>query len=427
MSFRPQRAARLLCPNHLLLLCVGVIALPACAATASGTAAEQEKEQGWVRHFAASAETSIAKAEAHADLRWREFKRRMGMEQPRHIAAYRGYGNGEQLWIKGRLLENKPHGGPGEDDGWWDNLKATYERWESDEIAGATLMLTYSDETQHVVTDEEGYYSAAFEVDESFPKTDQVIAQYRAEEQALSATHPVTLLHPDARFVVISDVDDTVIHTGITNLLTSARLTFLHNARTRQPLLGVAELYQALSRGAGDERVNPILYVSNSAWNMYDLLRDFMDLNDLPPGPLLLRDLGLGTDTSRHKVETISRLVDKYAPLPVILIGDSGQHDAEIYAEIAEHHEKRIAAIFIRDVDPDDDSDYDRKVDRILDRYQDRDAIFKRVTHSGEIARALAPLDLLSEQAVARVDAAVSIDLRQETLTEETTPSPLDD
>ena len=61
------------------------------------------------------------------------------------------------------------------------------------------------------------------------------------------------------------------------------------------------------------------------------MLVDFFMLNEIPAGPLLLRDLGL--DRSKfikekghgHKQEKALRLLDAYPELPFILIGDSGK------------------------------------------------------------------------------------------------------
>lgn len=380
--------------------------------------AADEQSPAWHEDLAATARASMADIEDFADARWRDFAARMGFDEARFIATYRGYGNGESLWVRGRLLRNKPYGGPTEDDSWWDNLQATYERWESDEIPDAPVVLTYLDLRKEVLTDDEGYYAAEFPVDETYPRTNVVTAQHYLQDRVLYASHHVSLLDEDARYLLVSDVDDTVIHTGITNLLTSAKLTFLGNARTRQPLLGVGELYRSLAQGKHDEPVNPVVYVSNSGWNMYDLLRDFMDLNDLPKGPLLLRDLGIGSDTSDHKIETITRVVQRYDPLPVILIGDSGQHDAEIYAEVAARFPERTAAIYIRDVDPDEDSDYDERTDRIIGRFSAEDISFMRVADSNAIAVDLVEDGWLPSSAIDAVESAVRTDRGRETLSE---------
>lgn len=374
----------------------------------------------WIESFGERIRQSAANVKEHSDVAWRSFSRRMGFNEPRHIAAYRGYGNDKSIWISGRLLANRLFAGPQDDDDWWDNLKATYERWESDEVPGATIHLVYADQQQQVTTDEEGYYEAKFDRSEVYPRADLVRAEYRDGGHILIADHWIMLPEPNARFLVISDMDDTVIHTGITDLKVAAQLTFLNNAKTRKPLTGVGGLYRALARGTEADPVNPIVYLSNSAWNMYDLLRDFLDLNDLPRGPLLLRDIGVGQILSRaknhHKIDSLRALFSRYPDLPVILIGDSGQHDAELYALAAEEHPDRVRAIYIRDVDPDQDSPYDSKVNAIIDRSQRLGVPFLRVRDSADVARDVIRLGLLPESILAEVEQEVAVDRQRKPL-----------
>jgi phosphatidate phosphatase APP1 len=81
-----------------------------------------------------------------------------------------------------------------------------------------------------------------------------------------------------------------VLQSSVTNFLKMARMVLLGNAHTRLPFEGVAAFYRALQRGASGGEFNPIFYVSNSPWNLYDLLEDFMDVHGVPAGPLFLRD-----------------------------------------------------------------------------------------------------------------------------------------
>ncbi len=129
------------------------------------------------------------------------------------------------------------------------------------------------------------------------------------------------------------------------------RLTLLESATTRVAFDGVAEFYQALHEGG-----NPFFYVSSSPWNLYEFLTDFMRLNQIVPGPLMLRDFGIDETKfiagshQQHKLEQIRSVIDLYPTLPFILCGDSGQDDPEIYATITDEYSDQIRAIYIRDV-----------------------------------------------------------------------------
>jgi phosphatidate phosphatase APP1 len=121
----------------------------------------------------------------------------------------------------------------------------------------------------------------------------------------------------------------------------------------------VAALYASLQSGQAGRPVNPIFYVSSSPWNLHDLLSEFMELNEIPKGPMFLRDyeihpkkLFASSRDHRHKLERTLKIMADFPELPFILVGDSGQHDAGLYAEAATLHPTRIKAIYIRDVDP---------------------------------------------------------------------------
>ena len=131
----------------------------------------------------------------------------------------------------------------------------------------------------------------------------------------------------------------------------------LGNARTRLPFPGVAGFYRALRDGATGDENNPIFYVSSSPWNLYDVISEFMDLQEIPRGPILLRDWDYQPRIALvairhfdHKGVAIRNIMQMYPELPFILIGDTSQHDPEIYRQFVEEFPGRIPAIYIRDV-----------------------------------------------------------------------------
>ena len=98
---------------------------------------------------------------------------------------------------------------------------------------------------------------------------------------------------------------------------------------------------------------NPIFYVSSSPWNLYDMIVDFLDARAIPAGPMLLRDWDLSSALSGHaghKALLVREILDAYPWMRFILIGDSGQEDAEIYASLVSEYPGRILAVYIRDV-----------------------------------------------------------------------------
>lgn len=285
-----------------------------------------------------------------------------GSGAPR-IEAYRGFGSPDRAFVKGRVLRGSALPPAGEEHGALMNAAAMLQRFESDEVPGARVRVRFPGGDVAVTADEEGYFECWFDPRPPFPGG---ALWHRVElELEHPAADPPNRAHADllvppaeSAFGVISDLDDTVVQTGVTSLLRMARTVFLTNARTRLPFPGVAAFYRALQHGAGSSPFNPVFYVSSSPWNLHDLLTEFLVLRKIPLGPLMLRDWGISaqealpTGHASHKLESIRRILDLFPALPFLLIGDSGQEDPEIYHRVVHDYPDRILAVYIRNVTP---------------------------------------------------------------------------
>ncbi len=299
--------------------------------------------------------------EDHYDQLKLRLRQKLGIG-PVHILTYLGYGTQSTLIARGRAVADHDVAPAADNDTIWRNLLNMYRRFHTHEIPFAQVRARFGALEQTVEANEEGFFEARFELDE--PLADGTLWHEVALElvdyaDQAGAQAAASVLVPPARaqFGVISDLDDTVLRTDVLNLVKMARNTFLRNARTRLPFAGVAEFYRALQRGT-QGTFNPIFYISNSPWNLYDLLVDFFEVRHIPLGPMFLTDLGLTDEyflrrePVEHKVEHIETLLDTYPTLPFILIGDSGEADPEIYHRTVLEHPGRILAVYIRDVTP---------------------------------------------------------------------------
>jgi phosphatidate phosphatase APP1 len=298
----------------------------------------------------------------------------LGRLRPLHLDVYRSYGTPHRFYLKGRLLADRGLTPQTEADSPWRNFQAMYRRFNSREIPGAQVLVTMPGGLDcYITTDRAGYFTQALDPPQLpapidylwYPVPVQLSRlphRFRGLHGSVRATARVLIPPASAEFGVISDLDDTVIVTRATHLLRMLRTVLFSNAYSHEPLAGVAAFYQALQRGLSGRPDNPFFYVSSSPWNLYDVLEDFLRLRGIPLGPLLLRD-SLLSDSRRepdeeapsslhhgHKLREIKQLLDTYPNLPFILLGDSGQHDAEIYAEVVRQHPGRIRVIYIRDV-----------------------------------------------------------------------------
>jgi phosphatidate phosphatase APP1 len=282
------------------------------------------------------------------------------------ILPFVGYGTPAELFLKGRVLRDKGINPPMETASLLTNLVDTYKRFQSDEIPGATVRAVMGDLTAETTTNEEGFFEfhikpkAFTDIEDHIHLVDLILVDYPGkalnpvEPAEFKAQGQVIVPPTEAQFGVISDVDDTVLRSNVSDWLSLARNTFLENAHTRLPFEGVAKLYQALRRGASGDSFNPIFYVSSSAWNLYDVLHDFFVVREVPLGTLFLSEYNLDEHTfifqnqKQHKIDAIETVLKTYPDLSFVLIGDSSEKDPIIYHEIAKRYPKRILTIYIR-------------------------------------------------------------------------------
>jgi len=306
------------------------------------------------------------------------------------VVPYLGFGDGRTVRLRGRVLRDRPVDPADVGDGPFVNLAAAWRRFASAEIAGATVLArvgTGEAVVEHrIVADDEGFLDALVELD---PAAASGRSPVRFEvldpvpDRPETATGEVVVPPAGAPFGVISDIDDTVLVSDATHLAKVLARTLLQNVHERLAFPGVGELYRSLAvQGA------PFFYVSSSPWNLHGPLTRFLELHDLPAGPLLLRDWGLDDAAARghagHKLAAIGSVLQALPDQRFLLIGDSGQEDPEIYARLVEERPERVLGVLIRDVAG---PARDAAVDALAQAAEARGIPFRRVADSAEAAR----------------------------------------
>jgi phosphatidate phosphatase APP1 len=167
----------------------------------------------------------------------------------------------------------------------------------------------------------------------------------------------------DSSTIVISDIDDTLLHSFIYRKIKKfSTLMF-----TRMEKRKVVTHMQDLMRNFTDAGAAPV-YLSNSEQNLYPMIFRFLFHNKFPRGPLFLKQLRSLWDVvtnvkfplkNTHKINTIEDLMKMFPEKKFILMGDNTQHDLQIYLSVAEKFATNIRYIIIRKV-------VDRKADEDL-------------------------------------------------------------
>jgi phosphatidate phosphatase APP1 len=355
----------------------------------------------------------LAHADATYDKLSLELRKRFDSQDPLQIVTYRSYGTPDRLYVKGRVLKEKVISKATGPESLWKNIVNMYRRFETDEVPGAELLVTFQGKQHRVKTDEEGYFVLNLSSTTSFVTATiwnevqiEMVSAPFSFRPGIKSTAYVLVPPLDAEYGIISDIDDTVVKTTATSLIAMSRNTFFHNAHSRMPFAGVAEFYKSLQLGRNGKRNNPFFYVSSSPWNLYDLLVDFLDINDIPEGPLLLRDFGVNENRSMddhmgHKFHEIQNILTTYPQLKFVLIGDSGQEDPKIYKEVVTRFPDRILAIYIRDVQL---SDREKIAIEISESLHGTNVEMIIVDNTVEAAEHAAKIGLIFKEAIAPID-----------------------
>ena len=168
----------------------------------------------------------------------------------------------------------------------------------------------------------------------------------------------VHLIEPDG-VSLVSDIDDTIKVTEVPG----DKDVVLKNTFCRDfvAVRDMAEKYRALQNVS-------FHYVSGGPWQLYQPLSDFLAETGFPPGTFhlnyfpknflaedtrsLLKDSICGSlgRTYDHKVEQITRLIERFPQREFVLVGDSGELDVEVYRRMRQLFGTRVREIWIRDV-----------------------------------------------------------------------------
>lgn len=125
--------------------------------------------------------------------------------------------------------------------------------------------------------------------------------------------------------LLVSDMDDTI---KVSHVL-DPDSAVANAMATRNAFMGMPELYQKLSKIDG---ATPFHYLSNAPEDiMRKFHKKFIRINKFPKGELVLNEKVIDHD---HKIKALRKMITLYNPDEMILIGDNGERDNEVYDQI---------------------------------------------------------------------------------------------
>ena len=200
---------------------------------------------------------------------------------------------------------------------------------------------------------------------------------------------------PEVGLTVITDVDDTIKVTEVANKPERDANTFVRPF-TAVPFM--PELYTTWQQAYG-----PAIHfhvVSAGPWQLHEPIRNFTESAGFPPFTWQMRSMQITDFASLQevldptvgarrredfKVNAIREFMERFKRRYVVLVGDSGEQDPEVYARILSEYGDRVVWVLIRDVS--NDPQFAQK---------DRKALFAKPEYASKLRVFSDPRELLS-------------------------------
>ena len=305
----------------------------------------------------------------------------MGMVIPRKVATrlqpYFGHRSKDRLVLSARALRSRKSAF--DKGSRWRAIRTMIAQFASHEVEGVAVRLTIEGADGSILdcgatTDREGYVHFDVPLESAWdlpdhPAWELATLHWVNEEGPQTVEAYILAPGSDNRLAVISDIDDTIIETGITggprNIMRNWKRVLAQLPHERDAVSGADTFYGQLGGGVlepgemrGANRMpatkRPFFYISSSPWNLFSYLVAFMRTKNMPLGPLKLRDWGLNRDTfgssshGAHKNAAIDSILVMYPDIKFALIGDDTQGDLPAFGHAVERFPDRIAAVFLR-------------------------------------------------------------------------------
>ncbi len=242
------------------------------------------------------------------------------------------------VWVFGRVVTESVERGP--------RAVRALLRLAARNWIGAPVTVRFRGRTASAVTGHDGQFEVELAAGEAGP-FEPGWHVVEVEAPGVSGSGAVFVVPDEAPFIVVSDFDDTLAVSHVTSRYRLIATTFFEDGETHPPVDGMPDLYRCLT----SRHPVPPAFAVVTGWPIQFAPRlvRFLAKNGFPPMALFLRNLGRST-LSGYKEPVLRRLVERF-PHPLVLVGDSGERDPEIYAALARESPGRVLRIYIREAD----------------------------------------------------------------------------
>lgn len=274
------------------------------------------------------------------------------------LKLYRGYANDQELIVMGHVFRPTTQADYDFQKKYFKNATSIIRMFRIKTQANADVYLEHNGKKIHTKTLDDGYFKFCIPLagQSGYGWIPYTVSIFHGQEEIRETA---SFIKPHkGNYGFISDIDDTFLVSHTRNPLKKLYILLFRNVYDRKVFEDVVPHYQALSQAGKKDasKQNTFFYVSSSEWNLYRLIVQFAEINQLPKAVLLLKDIKTsltdlffsGRGDHNHKFEKIKHLLEFYPNLQYILLGDDSQHDPYLYEDICKIFPLSIKAVYIR-------------------------------------------------------------------------------
>jgi phosphatidate phosphatase APP1 len=223
----------------------------------------------------------------------------------------------------------------------------TIDALEAKPLVGVAVTVLIEKQQVAGRTDGRGYFDIVLPAHLPGPKLHVQVTLAEPGYMAENATADLAVFTDGPGLGVISDVDDTLLDTGVTHRARMIEHTLFRSSYELRSFDGAASTLSAVA--ADDKGRRPLVYVSGSPWGLHRRIADYFARSGFPDAPFVLKRFSSEplTDQMAYKWPHTITLADSLPGRRWICFGDSSEKDPELYARLARERKGKVEAIYI--------------------------------------------------------------------------------
>jgi phosphatidate phosphatase APP1 len=274
--------------------------------------------------------------------------------QPACIELYSGWATTQKGgFLYGRVHQGEPLALPKAGEGLETKLHETFQNLDVHALPHAQVRLSGFPGGERFTADGHGFLKVPLPAGMQ-SGTVGVTAQLETPNYTMaSATTSVQVVGATSPLVgVISDIDDTLTDTRVTDKLEMLKNTFFHDTYDVTTFADAPEALVAIAgKGTNSLPTLPVFYLSGSPWALHERISDAFDRLEFPHGAMILRRYTQEPlDPYDFKHPHLLEIVDASPGCKWVLFGDTGEKDPEVYHTLMQERPGTVSAVFIHNV-----------------------------------------------------------------------------